>query len=87
LKNDAEARDDALRAAAKQARAKADAIADAMNMKIDGVLEINEGPVHVVPKYYEMARGAVAMDAATPIQPGQVQVNAMLTVIYRISPR
>lgn len=87
LKDDTAARNAALRDAAQQAKAKADAIADAMNLKIDGVLEISEGGVQVMPKYYEMARGAVAMDAATPIQPGQVQVNATVTVTYRISPR
>jgi hypothetical protein len=86
LKDDTAARSVALQDAARQAKAKADAIAEAMNLKIDGVLEISEGGVQIMPKYYAGARLAMA-DAATPVQPGQVQVNATVTVTYRISPR
>lgn len=88
LKDDTAARSAALRDASHRARAKADTIAEAMNVRIDSVLEINEGGVQVFPHRYEMAgRGVAAMDAGTPIQPGQVQVQALVTVTYRISQR
>ena len=87
LKDETSARTAALRDAAKQARAKADAIAETMNLRIDGVLEVIEGGVQVMPKYYEMGARVMAADAGTPVQPGQVDVNATVTVAYRISPR
>lgn len=87
LKDDAAARREALASAAKEARDKADAIAQAMGLRIEGVLDVSEGGVNVIRPRLEFARGAVAMDAAaTPVQPGQVDVQASVTVTYRVSP-
>ena len=87
LKDDAAAQRAALGSAAKEARAKADAIAQAMGLRIEGVLDVSEGGVNVIRPRLEFARGAVAMDAAaTPVQPGQVDVQASVTVTYRVSP-
>jgi uncharacterized protein YggE len=89
LKDDTAARREALTAAAKEARAKADAIAQAMGLRIDGVLDVAEGGVNVIRPRLEFARGGAgvaAMDAATPVQPGQVDVQASVTVTYRVSP-
>ena len=88
LKDDTAARREALTGASKQARAKADAIAQAMGLRIDGVFQVTEGGVQVMQPRMELARaGVAAMDAAgTPVQPGQVDVHASVTVTYRVSP-
>ncbi len=87
LKDDTAARRDALTRAAKEARSKADAIAQAMGLRIGGVLDVSEGGVNVIRPRFEFARaGVAAMDAATPVQPGQVDVQASVTVTYRVSP-
>lgn len=86
LKDQTAARSAALRDAAKQARAKADAIAEAMNLGIVSVMEIQEGGAQLFPRQFDMARVA-AMDAAgAPVQPGQVQMTASVTVTYRVAP-
>ena len=81
LKDDTAARREALTGASKQARAKADAIAQAMGLRIDGVLEVGEGGVQVMRPRMDLARaGVAAMEAAgTPVQPGQVDVRATVT--------
>ena len=88
LKDDTAARREALTGASKQARAKADAIAHAMALRIDGVFQVTEGGVQIMQPRMELARaGVAAMDAAgTPVQPGQVDVRASVTVTYRVSP-
>jgi hypothetical protein len=89
LKNDTRLRLEALRIASREARAKAGAIAEAMEVRLDSVLEIVEGGVNVIPPPMPMMRG-VAMaqaEAATPISPGRVDVEATVTIRYRIAPR
>ena len=88
LKDDTAARAEALRGASNAARAKADAIAQALGLRIDGVLDAVEGGVHVVRPRMDYARAGVAaaMEASTPVQPGQVEVQASVTVTYRVSP-
>ena len=88
MKDDTAARREALTGASKQARAKADAIAQAMGLRIDGVFQVTEGGVQIMQPRMELARaGVAAMDATgTPVQPGQVDVRAAVTVTYRVSP-
>ena len=82
VKNDTQARSQALTAAVKEARAKADAIAKAMNVELGGVWRVDEG-TSVTP--FDMGRQRMmAMEAATPIEPGQVSVQSNVTVQYRI---
>lgn len=87
LKDDTAARRAALTDAAKQARAKAAALAEALDVHIEGVQAVNEGVVNVVRPRMELARASVAtMNTDTPVQPGNVEVDASVTVTYRISP-
>jgi uncharacterized protein len=86
LKDETAARSEALRLASKRARAKADAIAEAMSVRIVRVLEVSEGGVHIISPRMEFARGMMDAAVATPVQPGQVQVQGMVTVTYEISP-
>jgi uncharacterized protein YggE len=88
LSDDADARKRALTAASAEARAKAQAIADALDVRLVSIHEVTEGGVHVLrPQANRMMDMAVAAEVATPVQPGQVTVNASVTLTYRIAPR
>jgi uncharacterized protein len=84
LRNDKEAKLSALRGAVVNAREKAAAMAAALGVEITGVYEVTEGGAMVMPvPMYEM-RG-VAMDkSSTPVEAGQVTVNASVTIRYLI---
>ena len=92
VKNDLPVREQALRQAVTEARRKAEAMADALGVRLVNVQEVSEGGVSVVPKYMEtqqyMSR-ALAADAIapTPVNPGQLDVQASVTVRYRIAPK
>lgn len=87
LKDDTAARRTALADAARQARAKADALASALDLRIDSVHAVNEGGVNVMRPRMDFARaGVAAMEMSTPVQPGQVDVQASVTIVYRVSP-
>ncbi len=85
LKNDTAARDEALTAAVAEARRKAEVMAAAAGVEIVGILEIAEQNVSVRPFSARpeamMARAAVE----TPVEPGEVDVTATVTIRYRIS--
>jgi uncharacterized protein YggE len=84
LKNDAASRKQALQQAIAQAREKADAMAAAAGVKVVAVLEIQEGGTPQV-RPMMMARSAMMAEAApTPVQPGQMNVEATVTVRYAI---
>lgn len=79
------ARSEAMRRAVQEARAQADAIADAMGMRVSGVVRVQAGGYDVRPPTpFAAARMDVAEMAATPIQQGQVDVSANVTVVYRL---
>lgn len=84
LADEGRARQEALRLAVREARAKAEAIAEAMGVRLLGVMEVTEGPVTIQRPRFE-ARLAAAPDAGTPVEPGQVRVEAAVTVRYRIA--
>lgn len=89
LRDDSGPRGEALRKAVADARAKAQAIAEAMGVRLDAVSEITEGGVSILPSRDQyggtMARLAASAEAApTPVQPGQVQVEATVTVRYSL---
>lgn len=89
LRDDTTARASALAAAVAKARAKADALARALRVRLVEVVEVTEGGVSVFTPTY--ARGGVAMAADammadTPVSSGQVEVQANVTVRYRIAP-
>lgn len=89
LRDDAAARASALTAAVAKARSKADALARALRVRLVEVVEVTEGGVSVFTPNY--ARGGVAMAAdammaSTPVSSGQVEVQANVTLRYRIAP-
>ncbi|MDY0039099.1 MAG: SIMPL domain-containing protein [Desulforhabdus sp.] len=84
LKEDGKYKDQALRLAVQDARRKADAIAAALGVEIEAVHEILEGGVNVIRPQMQMAR-AFAAEAGAPVEPGQVKVDATVTIRFCIA--
>lgn len=89
IKNDLEARQQALKQAVNEARKKAQTMAEAMDIRLDGVLEVVEGGASIVPQPFpyagaEMALAARADGAPTPVSPGEIEVHASVTIRYHI---
>lgn len=80
LKDDQPSRAQALRAAAVQARAHADAIAAGLGVRTGAVISAEEGvSINVQP------RAGVTSAAATPIEPGMLDVHATVTLEVEIA--
>jgi uncharacterized protein len=78
-------RGDALRKAVANARADADTVAGALGVNITGMgtVDITQSYTPVVYANYQMdAVGAAKSAAPTPIQPGDITVNAQVAVTY-----
>ena len=84
LKDDSEARKQALRLAAAEAKTKALTIARAMEVQVIGVRTVSESGVSLIRPQMELGTSLVAAYKSTPVQSGQVQVEATLTVSYDI---
>jgi hypothetical protein len=89
LKDDRDARNEALREAALKSRADAEALAAALGLRITGVVESTIGSPQVMPVWrsYEVMASAAPAAEPTPIEPGQISVSADVTVIYKAEPR
>jgi uncharacterized protein len=80
LRDDAAARARAMQQAVQDTRTQAEAVAEAMDMRLDGVAQVVAGGYDVRPPVpFAEARVDIA---ATPVQPGQVDVSASVTVTY-----
>lgn len=84
LKDDDGPRRDALTLAIREARAKAETMAQAMGVRLRAVRDVTEGGVQVVHPRVDFAqtRLAMAADVATPVQPGEVRIQASVTIRY-----
>jgi len=87
LRNDRAARAAALTDAVREARAKAEALAQALKVQLVGIVEVTEGGISVSPPPYpKYGRVAMAeMASETPVSAGQVGVEASVTIRYRIA--
>jgi hypothetical protein len=83
LSDDTGATQDALKRATLQAQAKARAIADALGVHLGTAMKVEEGSVQRIMPMMAMSRMAAA-NVATPIEPGEIKINAQVTVTYRI---
>lgn len=81
-----ELRSQVLLNATANAKAKADALAAQMDVKITGIQHASEGYVSVIPLYRTMEEYAAAGAGAVPteISPGQIEVSASMSISYRI---
>ena len=88
LRNDQSQRNDALILAIGEARAKAAAMAPALGVKLGPLREVVEGGVSIDPPQPFLGRRAAFMstEMATPIQPGEVRLEASVTLRYDIIP-
>lgn len=88
LQDDLPVRAEALRRAVREARTKAQAIAEALGVELGEVREVSEGGVSVrMPRFSEgmaMMRSEVAASASTPVAAGQITVSAEVSIRYRI---
>jgi hypothetical protein len=67
-----------------EARARADVLADAAGLTIDGVVDIVESaPVRPPIPMPKAERMAMAADVATPVEGGELEVAVSVTVTYR----
>lgn len=86
LRDPAAARAEALRDAIAKARSEAEAIAAALGEPLGPVLDVSTTgaiPVRAAPPLAAAARD-VAFAEAVPIEPGELDVTAYVTIIYRI---
>lgn len=87
LADEAELRAEALKRAAHNARAKADALAEALDLEILRVHRVQEGGVDIVPVRLEAARvRAEAAAVPTPVEAGPIELRAHVTLIVDVSP-
>ncbi len=82
LKDDSELRRKALEMAAKRARANAEAIAAALGVRVIGLAEAESG--EAAPRPVMMAAPMAMMKAETPVQVGQIEVQATVTVALEV---
>lgn len=83
VKNEAPVRAEALAQAVRQARGNAEAMAAAMGVQLGRLLLLEQGGQQVVrPIVRQFAAAAVA--AATPIEPGTVEVRATVTLTMEV---
>jgi uncharacterized protein YggE len=81
-------RDQALRTAALRARAEAEVLANALNLKIERVLQVEESSAHAGPVFQPMARAmsaGVNAAAPTPVEAGTLELSADVTLTVAVS--
>jgi uncharacterized protein YggE len=77
----------ALREATAKARAKAETLASASSLKIVRVLSVEEGGHTMRPVYAEGVQArAAAAPVQTPVEPGTIEVRAMVTLTVEGAP-
>jgi len=90
IKDEEAARLDALRQASAKAKAKAEAIAASLGLKVLRISTVTEGERSFQPIYRQapMARGeALAAAAPTPVEPGAVEVRSTVTLTVEVGER
>ncbi len=87
ISDDAKYRAEAIKDAVDDAREQAKAMADAAGKKVGDVLSIASSSVNVPGPYFGAARMAAeygTADAAVPVEPGQLDVTADVTVVFAL---
>ena len=88
LRDTESVRAEALREAARKARAEAEVLASALGLKVVRVLSVEESSPRVVPvrAYMGAPRAAVTSAAATPVEAGTLDVTADVVLTVEVSP-
>jgi len=88
LRDQQAVRSQALREAATKARAEADALAAALNLRIVRILTVEEsGPAQIPLRGAPIAMRAESASAPTPVQAGTLEVTANVTLTVEVAPR
>jgi hypothetical protein len=88
LKNDGPAREQALRLAVAEAKGKASAMAEALQVTLGPLIEVSESGISVVPldeRFAGVATLAARASTPTPISAGQLEITASVVVRYAIA--
>jgi uncharacterized protein YggE len=86
LKDEQAAQLEALRAASAKARAKAEAIAASLGLKIVKIASVTEGERAIQPIYRQpMLARAEAAPAQTPVEPGTVEVRSTVSMTVEVA--
>jgi uncharacterized protein len=87
LKDEQQARAEALQAATKNARRSAEAMASALGLKVVRVLSVSDTEQPPVRPMMEMARMSAPQamaDTTTPIEPGTLEIRASVTLVVEV---
>ncbi len=87
VQNDAEYRAEALGVAAKKAQNEARALAGALGIKLGRVWKVNQVAINAPRPMYAFGGRARFAAVSTPVEPGQIAIEASVTVTYRIEAR
>jgi uncharacterized protein YggE len=81
-------RAEALREAATRARAEAEVLAAALNLKVLRVLTVEEASPQIIPvrAHMAVARTASAAEVATPVEAGTLELSANVTLTVEVGP-
>jgi uncharacterized protein YggE len=87
LKDTSQGQTQALQNAVANARKRADAIASSLQVNITGVGSASEASYYNTPVKFAGAAGAPLASSSTPVQPGQLDVTADISVVYTFTPQ
>ncbi len=90
LKDEQAAQLQALRLASSKAKTKAEAMAEALGLRVISVLSISEGERAIRPIVMAQARGAqmeTLATAPTPVEAGTIEVRSTVTLTAELGPR
>jgi uncharacterized protein YggE len=85
LKDDTLFRKKALQKAVLNAREKAEAIAEALNLRLVRILAITEEGIQTLRPQFRVQRMVSAAAESTPVEPGRIQVGASVVLDYQIA--
>jgi uncharacterized protein YggE len=87
LRDEQSVRAQAQKDAALKAQAEAGSLAATLGLKVNRILTVEDGGAAVVPMREVMFARAESAAAATPIQPGTIDVNATIVLTVEVSPK
>lgn len=87
LRDQQAVRAQALREAAARARAEADTLAGALGLKVSRILTVEEEGPAAIPRPQVMMAAKALSDAATPVQAGDLEVSATVSLLVEVTPK
>ena len=85
IRNPNKLKEQALRQAIKDARTKADIIADALGKQIIGIQSVSESGGSYQPRFNELMLAKANISTSTPIEPGTIDVEASVHIDFIIN--